>query len=113
MLDAEPLVWVTDSGFNSATNRAYLQRGGDHYIVCEKLRSRARTRRARSHAQAATTSSSTTSRSRRSASGRCALASASCLCNPEAKSRDEIVRKNLVAYLEKRIAAATMVQAAP
>src|SRR5260370_38595308 len=33
------VVWVTDSGFNSATNRAYLQRGGDHYIVCEKLRS--------------------------------------------------------------------------
>ncbi len=23
------IVWVTDSGFNSATNRAYLQRGGD------------------------------------------------------------------------------------
>ena len=33
------VIWVTDSGFNSGTNRAYLQRGGDHYIVCEKLRS--------------------------------------------------------------------------
>ena len=33
------VVWVTDSGFNSGTNRACLQRGGDHYIVCEKLRS--------------------------------------------------------------------------
>ena len=33
------VVWVTNSGFNSGTNRAYLQRGGDHYIVCEKLRS--------------------------------------------------------------------------
>jgi len=33
------LLWVSDSGFNSDTNRAYLQRGGDHYIVCERLRS--------------------------------------------------------------------------
>ena len=56
------VVWVTDSGFNSGTNRAYLQRGGDHYIVCEKLRSASQTRRRRSHGQAATTSSSTTSR---------------------------------------------------
>ena len=24
------ILWVTDSGFNSATNRVYLQGGGDH-----------------------------------------------------------------------------------
>jgi hypothetical protein len=32
------VVWVADRGFDSATNRRYLQRGGDHYIMGEKLR---------------------------------------------------------------------------
>ena len=32
------VVWVADRGFNSAQNRRYLQRAGDHYIVGEKLR---------------------------------------------------------------------------
>ncbi len=32
------LVWVTDAGFASAANRAYLTRGGGHYIHAEKLR---------------------------------------------------------------------------
>ncbi len=32
------VVWVTDRGFNSATNRRYLQRAGGHYITGEKLR---------------------------------------------------------------------------
>jgi DDE family transposase len=32
------LVWVADRGFASAVNRAYLARGGGHYIHAEKLR---------------------------------------------------------------------------
>jgi hypothetical protein len=32
------LVWVADRGFPSAANRAYLTRGGGHYIHAEKLR---------------------------------------------------------------------------
>ena len=32
------MVWVADRGFASATNRAYLTRGGGHYIHAEKLR---------------------------------------------------------------------------
>ena len=32
------VVWVADRGFNSAANRVYLQKGGGHYIVAEKLR---------------------------------------------------------------------------
>jgi hypothetical protein len=32
------VVWVADRGFSSATNRRYLQRGGGHYIIGEKLR---------------------------------------------------------------------------
>jgi hypothetical protein len=30
-------VWVADRGFASAANRAYLTRGGGHYIHAEKL----------------------------------------------------------------------------
>ncbi len=32
------MVWVADRGFASGTNRAYLTRGGGHYIHAEKLR---------------------------------------------------------------------------
>jgi hypothetical protein len=32
------IVWVADRGFASAENRRYLQRGGGHYILGEKLR---------------------------------------------------------------------------
>jgi hypothetical protein len=32
------IVWVADRGFCSAANRRYLQRGGGHYIIGEKLR---------------------------------------------------------------------------
>ena len=32
------VVWVADRGFTSADNRRYLQRGGGHYIMGEKLR---------------------------------------------------------------------------
>ena len=31
-------MWVADRGFDSAQNRRYLQRAGDHYILGEKLR---------------------------------------------------------------------------
>ena len=33
------LVWVADRAFASAATRAYLTRGGGHYIHAEKLRS--------------------------------------------------------------------------
>jgi transposase len=32
------VVWVADRGFTSAVNRRFLQRGGGHYIMGEKLR---------------------------------------------------------------------------
>jgi hypothetical protein len=98
------LLWVTDSGFNSATNRAYLQRGGDHYIVCEKLRS------ASTDAKAALArpgryhlvQGSLSVKEVRVGDG--ARSQRFCVCvNPEAKARDQIVRANLVAYLTGRI----------
>ena len=98
------LLWVTGSGFNSATNRAYLQRGGDHYIVCEKLRSAsadakaALSRPGRYHVVQGNLSV------KEVRVGEGARSERFCACvNPEAKARDEIVRKNLVAYLEQRI----------
>jgi hypothetical protein len=98
------VLWVTDSGFNSAANRAYLQRGGDHYVVCEKLRSAstdakaALSRPGRYHAVQGNLSV------KEVRVGDGARSERFCVCvNPEARRRDEIVRANLVAYLERRI----------
>jgi Transposase DDE domain len=33
------VIWVADRGFTSAENRRYLRKGGNHYIIGEKLRS--------------------------------------------------------------------------
>src|SRR5207248_2827018 len=33
------VIWVADRGFTSAENRRWLRRGGNHYIIGEKLRS--------------------------------------------------------------------------
>ena len=33
------MVWVADRGFTSAENRRYLRKGGNHYIIGERLRS--------------------------------------------------------------------------
>ena len=99
------ILWVTDSGFNSATNRVYLQGGGDHYIVCEKLRSAsadAKTALARPGRYHLVEGNLQVKEVR---VGDGARAQRFCVCvNPEAKVRDEIVRANLVAYLERRIA---------
>jgi hypothetical protein len=99
------VVWVTDSGFNSATNRAYLSRGGDHYIVCEKLRSasadakKALARPGRYHLVEGNLQVKEVHVGEGARSQRFVV----CV-NPEAKARDEIVRGNLVAYLGRRIA---------
>lgn len=98
------VLFVTDSGFNSAINRAYLQRGGDHYIVCEKLRS------ASTDAKAALARPGRYHLVKDNLSvkevrvGEGARSQRFVVCvNPEAKVRDAIVRQNLVAYLERRI----------
>jgi DDE family transposase len=99
------VVWVTDSGFNSAANRACLQRGGDHYIICEKLRSasadakKALARPGRYHLVEGNLQVKEVHVGEGARSQRFVV----CV-NPEAKARDEIVRGNLVAYLERRIA---------
>ena len=99
------VVWVADSGFNSAANRAYLQRGGGHYVLAERLRSGSKeTREALARA----------GRYRQVAGnlavkevriGKGAREQRFVVChNPEAAARDAQVRANLVAYLEEQIA---------
>lgn len=98
------VVWVADRGFNSLANRAYLQRGGGHYVVAEKLR------HASSEAKEALTRAG---RYHRVAGnllvkevrvGEGAREQRFVLChNPEAAERDQQVRANLVTYLETQI----------
>ena len=98
------VVWVADRGFNSVANRAYLQRGGGHYIVAEKLRN-----------------ASNEARDALARPGRYHVAAGNLkvkevyvgdgerrqrfvVChNPEAAERDRQVRANLVAYVESQI----------
>ncbi len=99
------VLWVTDSGFNSAANRACLQRGGEHYVVCEKLRSasadakKALARPGRYHLVEGNLSVKEV----RTGDGARAQRFVICV-NPGARARDEIVRGNLVSYWADRIA---------
>ena len=95
------VVWVADRGFNSLANRAYLQRGGGHYVVAEKLRNasgeakEALSRPGRFHQAAGNL------QVKEVRVGEGAREQRFVVCfNPEAEERDQQVRANLVAYLE-------------
>jgi hypothetical protein len=107
------LVWVADRGFACAANRAYLTRGGGHYIHAEKLRrtnteaAAALARPGRYHtvagnlrvkevhvAPGGTGDGEDGMRTQRFV-----------IChNPEQAERDQQVRENLIAHLEELIA---------
>ena len=98
------VVWVADRGFNSVANRAYLQRGGGHYVVAEKLRNAsgeakealARPGRYRSVAGNLEVKEVIVGDGERR--------QRFVVChNPEGAARDQQVRANLVAYLETQI----------
>ena len=98
------VVWVADRGFNSVANRAYLQRGGGHYVVAEKLRNAsgeakaALGRAGRYHVAAGNL------RVKEVRVGDGARQQRFVVChNPEAAERDQAVRANLVAYVESQI----------
>jgi hypothetical protein len=99
------VLWVADSAFDCLANRAYLQRGGGHYVLAEKLRSasaevRAVLARAGRYRRVA---GDLAVKEVRLGDG--ARAERFVLChNPEAATRDAVVRENLLAYLESRIA---------
>lgn len=99
------VVWVVDSGFNSSANRAWLQAGGGHYIVAERVRGgsneakAALARAGRYH----TVAGNLEVKEVRLGNG--ARSQRFCVCyNPEVGARDRRVRENLVAYVESRIA---------
>jgi hypothetical protein len=98
------VVWVADRGFNSVANRAYLQRGGGHYVVAEKLRNasgeakEALSRPGRFH----TAAGNLQVKEVRVGEGERSQRFVVCF-NPETEERDQQVRANLVAYLETQI----------
>ena len=99
------MLWVADSAFDSVANRAYLQRGGGHYVLAERLRSRSAAAqavlaRAGRYRQVAGNLSVKEVRL-----GDGVRAERFVLChNPEAAARDAQVREHLLAYLQQRIA---------
>src|SRR5436190_5741268 len=98
------LVWVADRGFASAVNRAYLARGGGHYIHAEKLRgtnaeaAQALARPGRYHTVAGNLRVKEVWVPARAA-GEGAERFTVCH-NPEQALRDRLVRQRLVAHLE-------------
>jgi hypothetical protein len=106
------LVWVADRGFASAANRAYLTRGGGHYLHAEKLRATnaeaaaALARPGRYH----TVAGNLRVKQIAVAPGgdgdgeQGARAARFVIChNPEQAERDAQVRANLIAHLEQLI----------
>ena len=99
------VIWALDRGFTSATNRRYLQRGGGHYIMGEKLRgdsaeaAAALSRQGRYHRVADNLRVKEVRVDDGTARDRFVICH-----NPEAATRDEAVRDQIVARLAARIA---------
>ena len=98
------LVWVADRGFASQANRAYLAKGGGHYIHAEKLRNTnaeaaaALSRQGRYRAVAGNLRVKEVWVPARDAGAR---AQRFVVChNPEQAWRDQLVRDRLVTHLE-------------
>ncbi len=106
------MVWVADRGFASAANRAYLTRGGGHYIHAEKLRNTnseaaaalARPGRYRTVAGNLRVKEVTVAPGGHGDGDGGARAQRFVVChNPEQANRDAAVRTQLVAHLESLI----------
>lgn len=99
------VLWVADSGFNSLASRAYLQRGGGHYVLAERLRggsAEAREALARAGRYRQVAGSLCVKEVR--LGGGLRAPRFVVVHNPEAAERDRQVRANLVRYLEEQIA---------
>jgi hypothetical protein len=106
------MVWVADRGFASAANRAYLTRGGGHYIHAEKLRhtnteataALARPGRYRAVADNLRVKEVQVAPGGDGDGDQGARAVRFVVChNPQAADRDAAVRANLIAHLEELI----------
>ncbi len=107
------MVWVADRGFASAANRAYLTRGGGHYIHAEKLRNTnseaaaalARPGRYRTVAGNLRVKEVAVAPGGNGDGDEGARAQRFVVChNPEQADRDEAVRGRLVAHLVQLMA---------
>ena len=107
------MVWVADRGFASAANRAYLTRGGGHYIHAEKLRATnseaaaalARPGRYRSVAGNLRVKEVAVAPGGNGDGDQGARAQRFVVChNPEQADRDALVRDRLVAHLGELMA---------
>jgi len=107
------MVWVADRGFASAANRAYLTRGGGHYIHAEKLRATnaeaaaalARAGRYRTVAGNLRVKEVAVAPGGDGDGDQGARTQRFVVChNPEQADRDAAVRARLVAHLEELIA---------
>jgi hypothetical protein len=98
------VIWVLDRGFTSERNRRYLQRGGGHYIVGEKLRSdsleanAALARQGRYHTVEGNLRVKQVRIDDGSASDRFVICH-----NPERAERDRVVREQIITRLQKKI----------
>jgi hypothetical protein len=91
------VVWVADRGFASATNRRFLQQGGGHYILGEKLRAgttEADAALARQGRYACVTDNLQVKEVNIDTDDRFVIC-----YNPEAAERDATVRERLIAQL--------------
>jgi len=99
------VILALDRGFASAKNRRYLQRGGGHYIVGEKLRGDSKevaialARQGRYQTVADNLAIKEVRVDNGSTRDRFVIC-----CNPEAAKRDEAVRDQIVVRLADRIA---------
>jgi hypothetical protein len=99
------LLWVSDSGFNSAANRVMLQGGGDGYIACEKLRSAPADTRAALARPGRYKPVADNLHVKEVRVGDGARGQRFCVCfNPLAAERDATVRSNIIDYLQTQIA---------
>jgi IS4 transposase len=99
------VLWVADRGFASVANRAYLQRGGGHYVLAERLRGgsvEAREALARAGRYRKVAGNLEVKEVRLGEGLRDARFVV--VHNPEAAARDARVRENLVIYLAEQIA---------
>jgi len=99
------VLWVADRGFASVANRAYLQRGGGHYVLAERLRNgSAEARAALARAGRYRTVAGNLRVKEVRLGGGLRAPRFVVVHNPEAAERDVRVRENLLAYLEEQIA---------
>ena len=95
------VVWVADRGFTSAENRRYLRRGGNHYIIGERLRSGSAEAEAALSRQGRYQEVAENLRVKevRIAEDERFVIS----CNPEGAERDAAVRARMIAQLKELI----------